>query len=180
MPRYVAFLRAINVGGHIVKMDRLRSLCEEAGLADVSTFIASGNVLFASKKSPAALEALVEKTLKAALGYEVETMVRTGTELEAILSRADGVDGWAASGATLYIGLLKSAPTAAAAAKVAGLSNSIDRLAVHGRELYWRCDKSFSESTVTGPALAKALGAVALTTRNVNTIRKIAAKLPPD
>ena len=48
MPRYVAFLRAINVGGHIVKMDQLRKLFTQLGLTDVETFIASGNVLFTS------------------------------------------------------------------------------------------------------------------------------------
>ena len=46
--RYVAFLRAINVGGHVVKMDRLRNLFEALGFSGVRTFIASGNVLFDS------------------------------------------------------------------------------------------------------------------------------------
>jgi len=49
MPRCVAFLRAINVGGRTVKMDYLRSLFEDLGFADVETFIASGNVVFESK-----------------------------------------------------------------------------------------------------------------------------------
>src|SRR4030095_12804333 len=82
MPRYVAFLRAINVGGHIVKMDQLRKLFTQLGFTDVETFIASGNVLFTSpSKSGAALEAKIEKHLKAALGYEVATFVRTATEV---------------------------------------------------------------------------------------------------
>ncbi len=46
MPTYVAFLRAINVGGHNVKMEVLRALFEAQGYADVATFIASGNVIF--------------------------------------------------------------------------------------------------------------------------------------
>ncbi len=46
MPRYIALLRGINVGGHNVKMDRLRALFEELGFRDVATFIASGNVIF--------------------------------------------------------------------------------------------------------------------------------------
>ena len=49
MTRYVAFLRAINVGGHIVKMETLRDLFTAHGLAKVETFIASGNVIFESK-----------------------------------------------------------------------------------------------------------------------------------
>ena len=85
MPKYIALLRAINVGGHVVKMDRLCALFESAGLANVSSFIASGNVLFDSKKAPAAVEALIEKTLKADLGYEVITMIRTAAEVSAIV-----------------------------------------------------------------------------------------------
>lgn len=46
MSRYIALLRAINVGGHTVKMDRLRTLFAQVGLANVETFIASGNVIF--------------------------------------------------------------------------------------------------------------------------------------
>ena len=65
MPRYVAFLRAINVGGHIVKMDHLRELFTQLGLTDVETFIASGNVLFTtSSKSGPALEKKIEQALE--------------------------------------------------------------------------------------------------------------------
>ena len=55
MPRYIAFLRAVNVGGRIVKMDELREHFAAAGFSDVETFIASGNVIFSSSaKSTAA------------------------------------------------------------------------------------------------------------------------------
>ena len=85
MPRYVAFLRAINVGGHVVKMDHLRTLFEEIGLTEVETFIASGNVLFNSpSKSGPALERKIEKQLRTALGYEVATFVRTHAEVQQV------------------------------------------------------------------------------------------------
>ena len=59
--KYAAFLRAINVGGHIVKMDRLRTLFEAAGFRGAETFIASGNVVFeSSRKSAADLERAIE------------------------------------------------------------------------------------------------------------------------
>lgn len=53
MPSHVAFLRGINVGGHRVKMDRLRGLFGEMGSEGVSTFIASGNVHFNSEATDA-------------------------------------------------------------------------------------------------------------------------------
>ena len=69
MPKYVAFLRAINVGGHTVKMDQLRRLFEALGFSDVQTFIASGNVIFDSKsKSTKALEKKIEKYLQDCTG----------------------------------------------------------------------------------------------------------------
>ena len=85
MIRYIAFLRAINVGGHTVKMDMLRQLFEALGFSKVETFIASGNVIFESpQKNTRALEKTVEQQLRAALGYEVATFIRTATELSAI------------------------------------------------------------------------------------------------
>ena len=50
MPQYVAFLRAINVGGHIVKVQDLRRIFESCAFAGVETFIASGNVVFESSE----------------------------------------------------------------------------------------------------------------------------------
>jgi uncharacterized protein (DUF1697 family) len=172
--RYVAFLRAINVGGHVVKMDVLRTLCESVPLTNVSTFIASGNVIFESKRPSASVEAAIEKKLRAALGYEVATMVRSGADLAAIVQRVtdEGLD----RDVTLYVGLLKDAPPAPVVKAVGAMSNAVDLLSIEGREVFWRCRTSFSESTIAGPRLEKALGRP-VTMRNYNTIRKLAAKL---
>src|ERR1041385_3864079 len=88
MPRYIAFLRAINVGGHnTVTMDFLRHFFESLGFAHVETFIASGNIVFeTASKNAQALERKIESGLRAALGYEVVAFVRTGAELAAIAS----------------------------------------------------------------------------------------------
>src|SRR5882757_7926832 len=82
MPRLVAFLRAVNVGGHTVTMEKLRGLFEGLGMKDVETFIASGNVIFASRSSNLQLiERKIEAGLQDALGYEVRTFVRTDEEV---------------------------------------------------------------------------------------------------
>jgi uncharacterized protein (DUF1697 family) len=49
MPRLIAFLRAVNVGGRNVTMEQLRAHFSALGFTDVNTFIASGNVLFTSR-----------------------------------------------------------------------------------------------------------------------------------
>ena len=82
MPRFIAFLRAINVGGHTVKMDDLRQLFEALGFSGVETFIASGNVVFeTTARNTKVLEGKIERRLREALGYEVATFIRTDAEL---------------------------------------------------------------------------------------------------
>jgi uncharacterized protein (DUF1697 family) len=176
--RYVALLRAINVGGRVIKMDQLRKIFGVLGVSNVATFIASGNVLFESGKSPEHLEATIEKTLRGELGYEVTTMVRTLEEVGAVVSHATKQGIAPVAGVMLYIGFLKSAPGAIAARAVAALSNDVDTLTVHRRELYWQCRKGFSESTVTGARLEKLLG-VPATVRNFTTVQKLAARAHP-
>ncbi len=175
--KYVAFLRAVNVGGRIVKMDALRRVFEKLAVTEVSTFIASGNVIFESDGAPDDLEAAIEKSLKATLGYDVTTMVRTMGNVATVLDIVQGKKLSPGNGATLYIGFLKHAPPRAAARAVVGMSNDVDSLRVAGRELYWRCQKSFSDSTLDGGRLEKALK-TPVTLRNFNTVQKIAARFP--
>ena len=86
MFRFIAFLRAINVGrGRTVKMQSLRQVFESLGLSRVATFIASGNVIFeATTRDTKTLERKIEKRLREALGYEVPTFIRREAELAKI------------------------------------------------------------------------------------------------
>ena len=68
MPRYVAFLRGINVGKRRLPMGQLKSAFQAMGFAEVSTFIASGNVIFSSKKSPEAIEAIIKAANTSKIG----------------------------------------------------------------------------------------------------------------
>jgi uncharacterized protein (DUF1697 family) len=172
MPRYVALLRAINVGGHTVKMDQLRTLFEALGFANVSTFIASGNVLFDSpEKDAAKLEQRIEAQLGQSLGYEVATFLRTPAEIAAAAAHepVPRTDGDA-----LYVTFLRTAPDAEAAARLAALGSDDDRFAVHGRELYWWTRGRLSDSRITGAQLEKAMRQPG-TSRNLTTVRKLAA-----
>src|ERR687898_878457 len=110
--KYVAFLRAINVGGHIVKMDHLRSLFESMGFANVETFIASGNVIFDSKtKSTAALEKKIEKELQAALGYEVKAFIRNLNEIaDVVRYESFHASELEEPGNILYVGFMSATP----------------------------------------------------------------------
>jgi uncharacterized protein (DUF1697 family) len=172
MPRYVAFLRAINVGGHVVKMQRLKDLFVSLGLEQVETFIASGNVIFSSKGKGAALERKIERLLARELGYEVKTFIRSFAELRAIRRLAPSSD---AGDCTLYIGFLAEEPCAEAARRLAAAQTRLDEFRVEGRELYWRRKRSADESRFSGATLEKMLG-MPMTLRNINTVDRIVAK----
>ncbi len=179
MLRYTAFLRAINVGGRVVKMDRLRTLFESLGLANVETFIASGNVLFdtpAANVSSGMLAQKIERELYRALGYEVATFLRTGPELAAVAAHRpfDAPDPLPA-GHSLLIGFLNAAPTAAAEQRLMAYTCATDDFSVHGREVYWWCRGRISDSRFTGARLEKALG-LPTTMRNVKTVRRLVAR----
>ena len=175
MPRYIAFLRAINVGGHIVKMSRLKELFVSLGYTDVEQFIASGNVIFRSPaRDSTALEAKIESRLARELGYEVKTFIRSDREVSDVARREPFS---AAAGATLYVGFLKAEPARAAAERLQAAQTDIDDLAVIGRELYWQCRVASSESTLSGAKLEKTLG-MPTTLRNVNTVRRLATNYP--
>jgi uncharacterized protein (DUF1697 family) len=177
MPRYVALLRAINVGGHVVRMDHLRREFEALGFSNVETFIASGNVIFESRSQNAqALEKRIEAGLGAALGYPVSTFLRTPAELAKIVQHQPFAPADVnAPGSSLYIGFLAEPPEPAAQEKIVACRTAVDEFHVHKRELYWLCRAKLSQSLVSGAVLAKALG-MPTTMRNVTTIRRLTEK----
>ncbi len=177
MPKYVALLRAINVGSHTVKMDHLRSLFEFLGLSNVETFIASGNVIFDSRtKNTELLERKIAKHLEATLGYEVVTFIRTIEEVAEVANYKPFPEGeLIAEGNILYVGFVATEPDKQAKAKIISLANDVDDFHFQGREVYWLRRTSAGESEYAGQLFEKKLGRP-MTFRNVTTVRKIAAK----
>lgn len=176
-PRYVAFLRAINVGGHTVKMDRLRTLFEALGFLNVETFIASGNVIFQTdQQNVVMLEEQIEAHLQKQLGYEVATFIRSTDELVNVATyQPFPAAELADEGSFLYIAFLQAAPKVDAQKKLTTFRNEVDDFHVHDREIYWLCRKKLSESSFSGALLEKTIGLPA-TMRNRTTVKKLAAK----
>lgn len=179
MPRIIAYLRAINVGGHVVKMDALRAHLEALNLANVETFIASGNVIFDAppRVNTAALETRIEKHLYGRLGYEVATFLRSAAENAAAAAFEPFPSEQVAGAHNTYIAFLKAPVTPAQRSAALAFKSAVDDFAVNGRELYWLCTVPSMESTFSAARLEKALGAP-VTMRNTNTVRKLAAKYP--
>jgi uncharacterized protein (DUF1697 family) len=175
MAKHVALLRAINVGGHTVKMDQLRLLFEALSFQEVRTFIASGNVLFtATRAGSPGLERKIERHLETALGFAVATFLRTSAELAAIAEHRAFPAATVQKAHALWISFLKAPPTAEARDRVMALACETDDFRVHGREIHWLRRATSSEAIVSGAALERALGAP-MTARNITTVRKLAA-----
>jgi uncharacterized protein (DUF1697 family) len=185
MPKYVAFLRAINVGGHIVKMDHLRSLFESLGFSNVETFIASGNVIFDSaSKNTKALEKKIAGCLQEIFGYQVATFVRSLAELKEVArnqpfpaAEPKTVNTAKPVPAVLYIAFLAETPDVETKKKLLSFSTEIDLLHLSEREVYWLSRKNLSESKFSAALIEKTLKMKA-TLRNSNTIQRITAKYP--
>lgn len=176
MSKHIAFLRAINVGGHNVKMDRLRQLFESLGFSNVETFIASGNVIFDAKVGNIkVLEKKIESCLHEALGYEVATFIRTNTELAGIANYKPFPQSQLDAAMALNIGFLAEMLNNAAKLKLMSLQTDIDDFHFHGREIYWLCKKKQSDSKISNVVIEKTLG-MKTTLRGINTVNKIAQK----
>ena len=178
MPRYVALLRAINVGGRNVKMAELCRLFEQARLTDVRSVIASGNVLFTSRAGDATvLETRIEAALRKGLGYDVATFVRTGEELDSVVEHDpfDARDPVLESD-TVHVLFMREPISPERAERIVALGTDYDDLHVFGREVFWRTRGRSSDSKIKPGAFARAFGDPG-TARNITTVRKLAAKL---
>ncbi len=177
MPRYVAFLRGINLGNRRLPMSRLKELFEELGFADVKTFIASGNVLFSTKsKDTRSLESKIAKHLEISLGYDVDTFIRTLDEVVAVgTAKIFPEDG--REGISLYVSFLQEKLPADIAKKLAALRTAHDEFHVTAREFYWLCRIKSNESKIWTSAEMKALKLPTSTMRNLTSIRKLVQML---
>jgi len=173
MATRIGFLRAVNVGRRTVAMSKLKAVCESLGYADVQTYVNSGNVVFGATGSRGAIEQQLERALEDEFGFECTTFVRTPAELRAALALHPFE---VAAGDTYFVTFLKAAPSAPVAKALEAASNDFDTLVVQGRDVHWRMHGK-STDTKLKAAVWKPLGAHGSTSRNVNMLTKLVAKL---
>jgi uncharacterized protein (DUF1697 family) len=170
---HVAFLRAINVGGRVVKMERLRACFEGMGFANVATFIASGNVIFrTAAEDERSLGQFIENSLAAALGYDVPVFLRTASEIQKIAALqpfAPEESGY------VSVLLLHEPLEENAFQKVLEMTSPSDAFFRSGREIFWLCRTSVHESHFSGGIFERITGQ-STTARTMNTIRRLAKK----
>lgn len=178
MIRYAAFLRAVNLGGHrAVTKEELCSCFESLGFEDVTTFRASGNVIFSAAKKEEAekVAARIEAGLAKALGYEVPVLLRAATQVRAIARHEPfGSQVAGAEGGKLQVALLPRKPTAAARKKALALQTDQDPLAIRAAELYWLPRGQMRQSQIDLKELEAILGP--WTMRTMGTIEEVATR----
>ena len=180
MPQYIALLRGINLGKRRIKMDALRVLFEELKFAAVATFIASGNVLFASKTTAERkLAALIQAHLAKSLGYEVGPFLRTRAEMATVAAfRPFAARELENPANTVHAGFLREPLSAAQTRELLACRTGVDEFHIASREFYWLCRIKSHESKVWASAAMKAVKLPTTTMRNLTTVRKLAAQFP--
>lgn len=169
MPRYAAFLRAVNVGGRMVRMATLRDVLGEAGLADVATYIQTGNVVFSSSlRSPAKVEALFEQVQREAFGFDVVTMVRTAAELSAAVDAGRAL----VDPGRHMVSVCKAPPPEDATDALHAWDLPGEKAVVIGREIHSFYDKPYNEAK-----LATRLEKIARTAATTREFRVVEAVL---
>ncbi len=175
MTEHVAFLRGINVGGHSASKEQLRAAFERLGFEGVSTFRASGNVLFNAGSGQPSSEA-IERELALEMGYDVPVFLRSATQVRAVaafepFSRAQ----LSASTGKLQVSFLSKRPAKADRAKALKLATEDDPLAFEGSEIYWLPKGMMRDSGLDLKRLELLLGASTMRTKG--TIELIAQRL---
>ena len=166
MTAFVALLRAVNVGGRKLIMTELKGIADEQGLEGARTFIASGNLLFRSKRGEASVKALLEKAIGDHMSAEVRVMVRTAAEMAAVVKANPFPDGPQSKVAAIFLDQAPSKDGLENAKNVAD-----ERMVLGTREIYVAYPVGMGHSKLQIPAAKTG------TARNMNTVAKLAELL---
>lgn len=163
MAKYIALLRAVNVGGTgNLPMSELTAICRDAGFARVETYIASGNVVFESKARPAQVKAELERRLHARAGKPVGVVVRSASEMIAVL-KANPFPK--AEPKYTHAIFLDGPPPADALTQISGQGD--EQIRRGEREIFVHYPSGMGRSKLRIPAAKTG------TARNMNTIAKL-------
>ena len=176
MPKLVALLRAINVGGHNVKMTDLCATFSKLGFEDAESFIASGNVIFtAPRATTKILEQKIEAALAATLGYAVSAFLRTEAEIAAVAAYRPFTKAQFDASTAYNVAFLADPLDSAAKKAVLAMTTDIDDFHVNGREVYWLCTVRQSDSKFSNAPFERAHKRRA-TWRGMQSVQKLVAK----
>ncbi len=171
--RYVALLRAVNVGKRQVPMKRLGPLVEELGHTEVQTILQSGNVVFTAPRTKVAdMERALADALEAEFGFAVPVMCRTGPQLDRVVADNPFAKAAKAEGKSVHVAFASGPVKASKLADVDVERLAPDEFSAGQEELYLHYPNGQGRSKMTIDVFEKPLG-VDLTSRNWNTVLKL-------
>ncbi|MCZ4650862.1 DUF1697 domain-containing protein [Gordonia amicalis] len=168
-PTRIVLIRAVNVGGAMLPMAELREIATELGATDVSTYIASGNLLCSPPGDPTEFDRALEAVIEERYGFFREVISRTPAEVSAAL---DAHPFEIVDDKYSYIYFLVARPDADKVAAFEEKEFGGDVRQVIGSDLHVRYAEGAGRSKLTAPAIARGLG-VQGTGRNLRTVRKL-------
>lgn len=165
MTNYSALLHAVNVGGTSkLPMTELKALCDGLGFIGARTYIANGNVVFASDKSATDVKAMLEQALEVHMGKAVGVQVRTQAEMQAVL---EGNPFPGREGSRTLVVFIDTPPLADTAITATG--QTTEEIVLGAREVYIYYPDGMGRSKLKLPIVKTGTG------RNINTVGKLAA-----
>lgn len=169
MAKRIILLRAVNVGGAQLPMARLREIAEGLGAAEVSTYIASGNLITDVPGDPDEFDRALEKAIEKEFGFFRESISRTPEQVKKALdAHPFTVDEPKYS----YVSFLAGEPTAEAIAKAETYETGNDQWAIIGTEMHVRYANGAGRPDMKADSIGRALK-VPGTARNLNTVKKL-------
>jgi len=135
MPRYIAFLRGINLGNRRLPMSRLKVLFEELDFSAVETFIASGNILFSTKSTDNRPTGIAHRQASAKFARLRGGHVRAHGGSSRGCRKCEGLPEEGQPGITIHIAFMQQELPAEIARKLASVRTTDDEIRVHGRSI---------------------------------------------
>ena len=170
--RYVALLRAVNVGGCKLPMAELREVCAELGWEKVETYIQSGNVVFEAAGKAEALEAALEKAVAKRFGFERPVIVRSAAQWADYAKGSPFPEAERDEPNRLMLGLSKNPPKAEAPAMLEAKAAAGERVK-RERDALWVHYPGGAGTTKLTPALFDKAAGSPVTQRNWRTVLKL-------
>ena len=175
MARFVALLRAVNVGRRTVAMATARQALTELGFDQVGSYVNSGNLLFSASGKAADHEVAIRAALEEIYGFEITTFVRTAAQVRELTTARPF--GTIAAGHTHFALFALTRLTAAEKRAVEGLSNEHDTVEVRGRDVHWLIRSKSTETTLGPKRWKEALPDNPTTARNLTMLTKLVDRL---
>lgn len=175
LQRYCAFLRGINIGKSVMKMVEVCTVFEQAGMSEVSSVLATGNILFSDSKDTDQLKLMLEKKLSEHFNYEAFLFLKNENEIRTIL---DSCPFHKEENMHIYVFITSPGFEVILLEEFEKINPAEEENGViQGNTFYWQLPKGSTLNSEFGKILGKKNFKDQFTSRNINTFKRILSKM---